>query len=406
MDCIILELANQMRNFETMENSDMIKKMADLPVAEIREALERSWLEIEEELGCSVSKPERDLLLNMLEDYHDKEILLEDIVEHIRDTFRAFGRPFPDPDRVEEMLPPIHAGGRLEIPRTGASRAWALSIIAADFASKDEDVQRFRSEVLNGELIEFDQVESWIKERAKEGEDAGRSSEWLNMVPIPPGHDIRREPEGGYVLDPPLSIGAPLTAESIQFKLLQYAVPEKEYACRIRVDTGGTLERLHSLSERLAKSYRWEPGQATAFLLTGATPPVSVLRARIESVLTTGRHGGMPGKWATRIVLSIDPMLSPAQVKKHYQAIRQQVVGKKKRDMRGKHYALAVFTLLRPEDESWTDRQESWNFEYSEWEWPENHPSNFKREAEKAVKRLLDPYVFGARIPLDSDTSE
>ena len=88
-------------------------------------------------------------------------------------------------------------------------------------------------------------------------------------------------------------------------------------------------------------------------------------------------------------------MFSPAQVKKHYQAIRQQVVGKKKRDMGGKHYALAVFTLFRPEDESWKDRQESWNSEYPEWQWPENHPSNFKREAEKAVKRLLSPFPFG-----------
>jgi hypothetical protein len=90
-------------------------------------------------------------------------------------------------------------------------------------------------------------------------------------------------------------------------------------------------------------------------------------------------------------------MVPPAKVRTSYEQIRQKIVGKRHREMRERQFKLAVFTKLSPEEEPWAERMATWN-DIIPNHWEYRSTSNFKRDAERAVERLLNLFSYDAMI--------
>jgi hypothetical protein len=146
------------------------------------------------------------------------------------------------------------------------------------------------------------------------------------------------------------------------------------------------LEALRKkLSHGLASSYGWQPAQATVFLLTGSVPILPSLRTR------TIRRVASP---ASRIILEVDPTVTPREVEQHYTRARRRLMGGRRfRRISEKHLRLAVFADAH-RDGTWSDRMCAWNREFPDDRYA--NVRNFQRDAAGALRRLL-------RSPLDGE---
>jgi hypothetical protein len=90
-------------------------------------------------------------------------------------------------------------------------------------------------------------------------------------------------------------------------------------------------------------------------------------------------------------------MVPPAKVRASYEQIRQKIVGKRHREMRERQIKLALFTKLSPKEEPWAERMAKWNDMVPE-KLRYGSASNFKRDAERASERLLNPFSYDAMI--------
>lgn len=354
--------------------------------------IEVYWNEAEVVLNYPLTEAQREDLKDILQEHLNGNIYFNQMIDRMRKRMEAWGAYDPKPQHVLEILPPISADDRQAAVSESQTRAHALSILIADSASQDEKVRRFREDILDGGLLKLNEVESWIEKEGRADKHAGRSSLLLNKVPVPREHNLSQE-QNNHFLNPPLTLEAlnPLTTR--HRKILEYLVPDDECVRKVPVAIGGALERLQTLCERLAQNYQWHPAQATLFVLTGHTPLISVLSGKVQP----SRMESVTG--LSRIVLTIDPMVPPARVRAAYEQIRQKIVGKRHREMRERQIRLAVFTKLSPEEEPWGERMDKWNKIVSD-KWGYRSTSNFKRDAEKAVERLLNPFSYDALIRL------
>ena len=150
------------------------------------------------------------------------------------------------------------------------------------------------------------------------------------------------------------------------------------WAKPIPVAAGGVLDELRVVSDRLARRHTWTPAQATTFVLTGNTPLVSPLRVKVQS-------SHIPA--LSRLVLTVDPAISPRELAEHYRQARQQFVGKRHRSMSEKHTTLVTFMNTRPPKETYARSMTAWNRKYPKWKY--KAVSNFGRDVKTARKRLL-----------------
>jgi hypothetical protein len=302
----------------------------------------------------------------------------------------ARGRPVPPPSR----------------------RIRAISDLIAGEAAEDPQVQAFREEFLPERLLAFGEIEGWIKEHQ---EQAPGHSRWLLELPVPqdtrlelikePAAEPPAEPTAAtteepgaepaampvLIIDPPLVIGR-LEAKrghgpiGRSIKTLEYAIPGDRWVRRIATRVGTPLEDLRYLSEELARRYRWQPSQATIFVLTGLTPLINEIGATIEY------RGPIPA--LTRIALSVDPAVSPREVAERYRELRRELRPGRSRPLSEKHTELALFATERPEGESWLDQMTAWNQAHPAWRYEQ--PTNFARDARQAQRRLMEPdYSMG-----------
>jgi hypothetical protein len=354
--------------------------------------LDFHWMRAEVELNHQFTEVQREDLGDILQEHVKGGISFKEMIDRMRKRMEAWGALDPKPQPVLKMLPLMSAGNRKVAFNESQTRAHALSILIAESASKDEEVRRFREDVLDGRLLELDQVEHWIEDQVQVDKGAGRSTRLLQLVPLPPKHNIRREQKGDF-LDPPLNLKMLTRPATLHKKTLEYLVAGDEWVRRVPVAIGGALERLQVLSERLAHNHRWHPAQATLFVLIGATPLISVLSMEVQPS-SSGASTGL-----SRIVLTVDPMVPPAKVRTSYERIRQKIVGKRHREMRERQFKLAVFTKLSPEEEPWAKRMAKWN-DIVPKKLRYGSTSNFKRDAERAVERLLNPFSYDAMVGL------
>lgn len=341
---------------------------------------------LEDELGFGLP----DETWKYVADLHVEEVLLgrwtiRDLAGTVRDLLKAFGRP---------VLPRHHVPRVLTRPRKRSEgtkrprREEVISGLLADKAANDEEVLSFRSDVLGGSLLSRLQVDRWIKRQA---EDDGPASLWLT-VPVPKGYEVKSSTRAATT-EPPLTISEETPAILIQRQYLSYVsclVPiEEDPTCEVPTAEGGVLGRLRQLSEALARHYGWDAALATNFVLTGEAPLVPSVEIRRS----------YPSNFRTlaRISLTVDPALSPREVADHYRRVRAEIVGGRHRELTEKHMRLATFAAART-GESLHKRMGAWNRKYPRWKY--KAVSNFGRDCNQAIKRLLHP-DYGPKIKIE-----
>lgn len=232
-----------------------------------------------------------------------------------------------------------HHNGRPFAPlvsQPGDGRHQAVSFLLAREAAEDRRVAAFRADVLGNRLLALDQLEEWVVEQAGK-DDTGRPASTLEYV-------------GSH--------GVPLRQPTTQ---------------------GGVLEDLRTLGSELVKRYGWEHHQATTFVLTDLVPVLEPIRSRIA--------GGRPKSPPTRLVLEVDPAVSPSDVMKHYKALRRQLFPGEVPRIEDKRLRLAVFVASHRE-ESWDGLLRSWNAAHPDWAYQEL--ADFKRDARLTRQRLVE----------------
>ncbi len=336
------------------------------------------WKEVEDTLGDNVSKETREALLMVVTAYINKKMSWDDLMYTVREV-GTLHRPFRTTEEILELTPPASS-------EKGITRTKVLEEIVAAHATRDPEVAQFREEVLGGALLKGHEIQLWItQEQEKERE---RPAIFLDAVPLPPSHDIRDGAHGGIVPDPPISVGEEHPAGSMRVDILEYAAPERRWVRRVPVAHGGVLARLHHLSTTLAQRYYWQPAQATAFVLTGLPPILRTIDATWQGSSFQIQIGSVTA--LSRLVLTIDPTLSPKEVSNSFQSICQRILGAKWRDLKENQLELARFTIHCDQEEPWPQRMASWNTEFPQWSYKEDL-SHFRRDCQNAIKKLLAP---------------
>jgi hypothetical protein len=174
---------------------------------------------------------------------------------------------------------------------------------------------------------------------------------------------------------------------SMTGKSLAYRVPSSEWVRHVATRAGHPLETLRQASERVAAFTGWAAADATVFILTGITPHMVPIRAEI--------HYQPAASVRSRIVLTIDPTSTPADVATAYRRLRAGNFGRVRR-LSKKHTTLAQHALAHP-DASPQEQMARWNRRYRR-KWPYRQLNAFARDVQQALHRLAHP-VRPPRLP-------
>ncbi len=301
--------------------------------------------------------------------------------------------------------------GKAGLPQASeATRARidALSAIYAAWAGSEAEVQRFRDQVLIGNcamigmapawadgLLASDQVDRWVRWCFQADAGGGDPQEHIRtLVAQRPPHSRRLIADLWWIAD-----GRELGQG---------------------VDVRGPLGQLAKLAETLTERYRWRPSEATMFVLTGATPEVHVYVGSAE-IRSSGHLAA-----GTRVTMSLDPALSPDEAAGIYDRLRRRFhAGPPPRSQAVRRYRLAehvgphvqmrtdtpdsstgpgrrrrpgpaglAFFIDPVDDHTWESLRASWNHLYGNqpgWGYTRKNISNFARDAQTALTRLLFP---------------
>lgn len=327
-------------------------------------------------------------------------------------------------DRIKQWTAAVHSMSTKDSPAlpdrpqgTAASaRIDALSAIYAVWADADTDVRFFRSSVLvrrdteeflaylqhcgpypDYELLKPERVKSWITDQHNGIADQGNGDEHVRRL------IMNKKPNE-----------ASLTIN------LSYIDDRQERM--LTVDARGPLGNLAKVSEKLADRYRWARSEATVFVLTGQMPEVFVYIGSAQI------RYGIDSSSTTRVTMTLDPFLTPEQVAGIYSRLRAKLHdGQPPRSLSTKYYRLAehvgphvqfyvqepgkVRRAGRPRlpgptglaqfvdpvpGHSWSIMLREWNAKYADHvdesrSWRYDHLSNFTRDAQDALTRLLNP---------------
>lgn len=223
------------------------------------------------------------------------------------------------------------------LDRAPGDRQEVVSFLLAEEAGKNPEVMSFREQCLGNRLLQLEQVGAWIADWAEENSADGQAG------------------------------------------TLEY-LPADSWPLRKPAPQGGVLDRLRLLGARLADIYGWEQSQASTFVLAGVVPLVPAIR---EDTV-----GGVPISATTRIVLEIDPVVTPRELVKHYKRVRARVAQDATGGVTGKQCKLAVFVAGR--SDAWPDLMEGWNKEFPKWSYAE--VARFQRDAVSARRALMAPW--------------
>lgn len=339
---------------------------------------------LEEQLGWALSDEQWALLVQKRydADIENHELGVQEVAAEIK-GWLIFAGPGSGGGARPRML------GDADRDSSGASgRQYALSVLLAAEAERDEHLRRFRETHLPKGLLEWTQVQGWVE---REAEAAGPPTLYIEM-PLPEEVRLRADASGEVVFEPALQLarvpGAAVTMCGPRW--LTYGVPDDERSRRVATASGTTLERLRLLAADLAQRYGWSPGQAVVFVLTGIMPRHALVRTRREV---------RPLQPATsRIELSVDPSVTPEELAEYYRASRRRMMPRRRhRPMSRKTLTLVVFAAER-EGETWGEMRERWNqavrVQHPDWFYTEARRREFRRDIVRARARLLrPPYV-------------
>jgi hypothetical protein len=244
--------------------------------------------------------------------------------------------------RAAGKLPATMEGPSSAVTKRGnsgaaPSRDVAVALLLAEKARREPELVQFRKDVLRHQLVEQAEVEGWLKKRSA----AGTELEGREFV--------------GFLR------------------------PNNSWPQRIPVLGDQALKRLKELSDSMSRRYGWQPAQSTVFILTDTAPAISMKHAEASENF---HHPVM-----SRLVLTLDPALSPRQVADFYRkAWKALMEPGRYRNLSEKHTLLAAFSVDRADSPR---LREAWNRKYPKWAYASE--SNFGRDLRVARERLLSP---------------
>src|SRR6266545_5040159 len=145
-------------------------------------------------------------------------------------------------------------------PSPGVDRAWALSQLVADEASRDDDVLRFRRQHLPSGLLPWSDLEGWINQHTP-----SVGTVYVTIA-LPPGAPTPIPATGGSAIPPDANV------VRTEAKALAWARPTDRWTQRTPTQQNTPLAHLRGLSESLADQMAWQPAQAAIFVTTGTVP--------------------------------------------------------------------------------------------------------------------------------------
>jgi hypothetical protein len=260
-----------------------------------------------------------------------------------------------------------------------------ISLAAAYAAAKQDDVRKFREEVLGGTLMTLEDVKPWIEQQAKKD---GRGTGWIKVL---------RPADVNPFEAKSFNVNLDKQPFQVSTDMLLYGVAGSDWQHAIPVATGKTLDRLRALSQQLAKDFDWDEAGATIFVLTGRTPWIPSVRIRVQPRSIRPRDDA-PTYARGRISVEVDIAVTPNEVREHYRRIRKELLnGARTKRLSPKHLALAEFMVRQPEEESWETKRAAWNRRHPRDSYSKNQTANFKRDCRQALERLLAPRITAFR---------
>jgi hypothetical protein len=354
---------------------------------ETKETVAQVWQKLEAVRKAKIPTHEREQWQPLIGAYIAERLFWNELLDTLRGAWEA-----QNPSRdLQDILPASRPAPRAQ----GLTRPQILADIAAAHANRDPAVIRFRETVLGGSLLSPQEISSWIARQHEQ--ERGRPDVFLDGIPLPVESTLRNEGSRGFIPDPPLCIGAEHPANRWYYVLLEYATPEDRRARSVPVAHGGVLAGLRVLSTSLAERYKWQPAQATGFVLTGLPPVLRTIDATWAPSFFQTEQGSVTA--LSQVVLTLDPTLRPSQVSAAFQTIRQQLLGAHWQEVNERQLALARFACQRTPEEAWEQRMAAWNTEFSQWSYKEKDLGHFKRDCQHALTKLLAPVPFLPPMP-------
>jgi len=247
-------------------------------------------------------------------------------------------------------------------------RSKALARIAASFAGRYRDVQRWRSASLGSQLLEPSEVASWIEEQAKRQGQPTR----YEIVPI--------DAEGRLN---PRMVGRRRIGETF-FEEISYRSADGEPR-RVPIREGCPLFGLKHVSALVARQFHWVEEDAVVFVLSGAAPPPRYGRWQAIETQEVG-VGVSPG--LGMIHLEVAPHMSAKRVSKLYKEARKKAFDGRQPRAIGKLQAdLAVFAGERNDgSRTLADLHREWNRGRRNGRYPDVRV--FRRAVKEAYERV------------------
>lgn len=298
------------------------------------------------------------------------DTLIEEVEKYLKGYYSGLAaKPrLPKPQKIQDTP-------SIEIPPD--KRFLGLTKIISSLMNKEEDIKKFRSEVLQGKLLTPEEAPKWIEEQAAREKhtltisfdvDAGEG--WEDRLLEEVKQFVQTQKDGKLL---PFKVGMATTT-------LAYIKPPSQWVHHVVINKNSTLGRL----KHLANKYQgfWEEAGAVHFILTGIAYPISPAKvgAKINSF-------GL-----NRVSLEVSPHLPGSKVMELYLEERKKLLmlsgnrQEKSRRLTEKHVSLAVFVV--EEMGSWAMKLRKWNRKYPQWAYPQTARSTFARDCRKAYERL------------------
>jgi hypothetical protein len=267
--------------------------------------------------------------------------------------------------------------------------AWYLYLRA----DMDPGVQKFRKDVLGGEVRSKEEAYRYVRQpRLARAEG-----------------DLRRR-HGRPLDEPPSGHLTFRTSEGRDYEFIEFY-------------PGSVLERLHNLCEDLIQRvcHPWSEAEAAWFVLTGEPPIPKALYARADSFVSDSLTYGT-------ITLKVEPWVAAQTVSEAYQFLQMQFLDRKPRALSRRNLRVARFVmeyLLRLIDTetnqgtprlSWRELMNRWNEENQDATYDDER--QFNRDFYRAARAVVRPYRAGrltergsrlqveVSIPMEDDQPE
>ncbi|NPV80168.1 MAG: hypothetical protein HPY52_07810 [Firmicutes bacterium] len=260
---------------------------------------------------------------------------------------------------------------RKEIPPD--RRLDTLAQIWAIEASRLPEVISFRQEILQGRLLQLEEIDTWVKQQLAQKQGGAR---WVKVA-LPANVEPKNSRDFSClqsILSLPEKAKAAWPIEW-SVDILEYPGTDK-WVNKVPVPHFGPLRRLKDLASCLQGiAPLWQEAQAVAFVLCDVVPALPKARGTL--------HFSSIGP--ARVTLELDPRLSSQEVAKLYVRVRRDVFDGWDRPMTEKHLSLSIFLAENP-GIAWRELMAIWNRKFPEWIYSDWRV--FSRDARAAWQRI------------------